>query len=387
MKRFLRFLLKSILFWIVAIPVFLLVRARFLPEVEIPILQYAQITANTDGGNAVSIETFERHLIYLSNDSRCETIRPERLRQYQLWGRPLPAYPLIITIDTPSRDLPELIEPVLEQFGYTAIVALPTAFIADTPANRRSLNGVPLLTWSEIREAEARGLLSFATATRNNPLLSGHENPFNEIRAGRTDYRRALGKKNNVLIYPKEEATPSVQQAARRAKIKVGFDGRNAVATVGPNTDLSALPRVFVRGGSHTFRVHLLQNSVDPDFFGELSVVHESGSPMPASIRGYRQTDYKPFVSLDVNRLENQTEYRLPVPHDLDLPFLVFVFDEFRVIPYFSVSLGRGDVIRDKNYRKPLFKDDGSLDRILRETDEILPSIVPDPVTAETTVQ
>lgn len=387
MKRFLRFLLCSILFWIVVIPVFLLVRARFLPEVEVPILRYSQITAQTDRSDAVSIETFERHLIYLCNDSRCETIRPKRLRQYQLWGRPLPAYPLIITIDVPSRDLPELIEPVLKQFGYTAIVALPTAFIADTPANRRSLNGVPLLTWPEIRDAEARGILSFATATRNNPLLSIHENPFNEIRAGRTDYRRALGKKNDVFICPKEEATPSLQTAAKRAKIGIGFDCRNAIATVGPDTDLSALPRVCVRGGFHTFRVHLLQNSVDPDFYGELRVIHESGSPMPASIRGYRPTDFKPFVAMDVDRLENRTEYRLPVPSELELPFQVFVFDEFRVIPYFSVTLGRGDVIRDKNYRKPLLKDDGSFDRLLRETDDILSSIVPEPITAETTAK
>ena len=71
-----------------------------------------------------------------------------------------------------------------------------------------------------------------------------------------------LGKKNDVFICPKEEATPSLQTAAKRAKIGIGFDCRNAIATVGPDTDLSALPRVCVRGGFHTFRVHLLQNSV-----------------------------------------------------------------------------------------------------------------------------
>lgn len=379
MRRFFRTLFKVLLFWAVALPLVLLVRARFLPEVEVPILHYRQITAEDIGDHATTADEFERHLLYLCNLGKCETIAPQRLRQYQLWGRSLPHYPLIIVIDIPSQDLPDLIEPTLELLNYTAIVALPTTFIGATPAERRSLNGVPLLTWEEIREIEARGRITFATATREYPRLSTHVNPFNEIRAGRTDYRRALDTRNPVFVYPHEASTPEVRAAARQAKIRYGFDRVNAVAKVGPHTDLTALPTIHVRGGKHIFSVSILQNSLDPTYFGELQIVHKAGTPMPASIRAYRPGDYDPFVMQDVPLLETGVEYTSKIPEDLTLPLEVCVFDEFRIIPYFVVSLGRGDIVRESTYRKPLFKDDGSFDFVLPdETDD--PDAGPDAV-------
>ena len=75
---------------------------------------------------------------------------------------------VVITFDDGFRDNFTQALPVLEKFGFTATVYLPTAFISD---QRRSFKGRECLAWGEVAEMHRRGI-RFGSHTVNHPVLN-----------------------------------------------------------------------------------------------------------------------------------------------------------------------------------------------------------------------
>jgi peptidoglycan/xylan/chitin deacetylase (PgdA/CDA1 family) len=74
---------------------------------------------------------------------------------------------VVITFDDGYRDFYHQAFPILNQFGFSATVFLPTAYIAENPA---SFKGTNCLTWTEVRQLSKHGIL-FGSHTVTHPQL------------------------------------------------------------------------------------------------------------------------------------------------------------------------------------------------------------------------
>ena len=236
----------------------LLGRARYLPEVEVPILLYDQVSATPGDAYTVPVDIFYRQMRDLASLGY-KTVSPARLRAYAVWGIPLPEKPFIVTFDNAYLNLLSDVVPILQELDFKAIVNLSTRFIAEKPDGRRTLNGEPMLTWTEIRTALKEGLLDFGGHTRNQVDLLMHEKPFNEIRASRTDIKRATGKTARIFSYPFGNVSPDVAKAAKKARMNFAMTYGDTVAKIGPRTDFLALPRLRVVGGNQAFGIDVVE--------------------------------------------------------------------------------------------------------------------------------
>jgi len=70
-------------------------------------------------------------------------------------GFPSTEKPVVITFDDGYADFYTEAYPVLCQYGYTATVFLPTAYIGDTP---RHFENTACLTWNQVRELSRDGV-------------------------------------------------------------------------------------------------------------------------------------------------------------------------------------------------------------------------------------
>jgi peptidoglycan/xylan/chitin deacetylase (PgdA/CDA1 family) len=74
---------------------------------------------------------------------------------------------VVLTFDDGYADFYTHAFPILKQYGFTATVFLPTAFIGN---GEQGLRGKPHLTWEQVRELQAAGL-TFGSHTVNHPQL------------------------------------------------------------------------------------------------------------------------------------------------------------------------------------------------------------------------
>lgn len=108
--------------------------------------------------------------------------------------------PVVITFDDGYQDFYTEAVPVMREFGFTATMYLPTAYIE---CERRSFRGIHCMTWNEVKEARRAGMI-FGSHTVNHPKLHGM--PWDEIETELRDSRRTvedrLGEVVQDFAYP-----------------------------------------------------------------------------------------------------------------------------------------------------------------------------------------
>jgi peptidoglycan/xylan/chitin deacetylase (PgdA/CDA1 family) len=174
--------------------------------------------------------------------------------------------PVALTFDDGSRDFHNEALPVLAEFGFTATMFLPTAFIGDS---RRSFapNGgsspstlsqglstdFDCLTWPEVRECRKFGI-RFGSHTVSHPKL--YDLPWpdieSEVRDSRSDIEAQLGEPVASFAYP--YAFPQADQkfCARFRETLVASGYQSCVTTIAGRVargdDPFALRRLPVNG-------------------------------------------------------------------------------------------------------------------------------------------
>ncbi|KRG72635.1 hemin storage protein [Stenotrophomonas terrae] len=120
---------------------------------------------------AVSTQNFAAHLDWLSSHGY-HPVSLSQLIDAAHGGPPLPPQPVLLTFDDGLRSAYDKVFPLLQAYHYPAVMAVITDYV-DLPADRRIDYGHrffthdDFLTWAQIREMQASGLVDIASHTDN----------------------------------------------------------------------------------------------------------------------------------------------------------------------------------------------------------------------------
>ena len=229
----------------------LLILFRQQPR-SIPILMYHSVADVVDIAphpyyrTATSPAAFQAQMKFLHENGYVACTPADAVAQLQ--SGEVNGKQVSITFDDGYRDFIECAQPVLERFGFTATVYLPTAFIGD---ERRFFKGRPCLTWPEVRQLQQRGV-SFGSHTATHPQL--REIPAGTIRAELVDSKKAIedqtGRSVTSFAYPYAfpETDRSFKATLRELLVQAGYTSGvcTTVACATAASDPLFLPRLPV---------------------------------------------------------------------------------------------------------------------------------------------
>jgi peptidoglycan/xylan/chitin deacetylase (PgdA/CDA1 family) len=141
-------------------------------KARIPILMYHSISESHEErihpyyGINTSPRLFAEHMKYLS-ENKYAVIALKQAVQFLASGNGAPERCAVITFDDGYRNFYTQAFPILDRYGFTATVFLPTHFIDN---NRQKFNDQDCLNWEEVRELSKTGVI-FGSHSVTHPQL------------------------------------------------------------------------------------------------------------------------------------------------------------------------------------------------------------------------
>ena len=201
----------------------------------IPILMYHSISNDAETGvhpyyrTSTSPQQFASQMKYLRENGYTTCSLAEAVQQLQQQTQAGAKF-VVITFDDGYRDFHQHAFPALSQYGFSATMFLPTAYIGDRPLQ---FKGKDCLTWAEVRELNNHGIL-FGSHTVTHPQLRELSVPAinQEIANSKATIEEKLGSAVDSFAYPyafpqtDSDFTRMLQDSLRRA----GY--QNGVSTI-----------------------------------------------------------------------------------------------------------------------------------------------------------
>ena len=171
---------------------------------RIPILMYHSVSDSDDGSRhpyyrtVTTPKVFEKQIRFLhENGYRTVSVREVSTRLQT----PANAEKLVgITFDDGYEDFYTNAYPILNRYGFSATVFLPTAYISQASGH---FNGARCLTWSQVRELSKDGV-EFGSHTVTHPQLRcvSAAQMRTEVGRSKDDIEENLGERVDTFSYP-----------------------------------------------------------------------------------------------------------------------------------------------------------------------------------------
>ena len=318
--------------------ILLALRAETRRQYSVPILMYHEVGENTNSAWCIPLETFRSQMTSL-REQGFNTILPSDIAAHRKWGKSLPRKPIIITFDDGYLSNLKIVEPVLKKNGLRAIVYLITGQTAETAAERRQYEGKYCLVWPEVCAMQKRRIFAFGGHSHTHRNLAVEANPLPQIAECRCRLLLHGIREPYSFCYPHGEYNQETIKAVKQAGFQTAVVCEDAVASIGPATNLFALPRVSVMGGSHEFK--LLSKQVEPGKQALICRVFHAGIPIEISacLRGNGKTKEIWLPAREVS--PGEFELRFVLPTDIAGPErnLVEIWDKHRLFKLATIKL------------------------------------------------
>lgn len=120
--------------------------------------------------------------------------------------------------------------PILSQYGFTATIFLPTAYIGDSALR---FKGFDCLTWGQVRELRRAGM-NFGSHTVTHPQLRDveHEQLRREVSESKHDIEDQLGEATTAFAYPYAFPETDLKFVSRLRQVLLESGYREGVSTV-----------------------------------------------------------------------------------------------------------------------------------------------------------
>jgi glycosyltransferase involved in cell wall biosynthesis/peptidoglycan/xylan/chitin deacetylase (PgdA/CDA1 family)/SAM-dependent methyltransferase len=217
---------------------------------SLPILMYHSISTDGPAATAryrVRPDAFEAQLRYLRAAGFTTVALPQWFTAVRR-RRPLPARPVVITFDDGYRDFEANAWPLLQRYGFGALVFLVAELIGDSARwDAHFGEPLPLMCWEEIRRLASQGVEFGAHSASHRPMtgLTPTEIAREAIRS-RVIIERGLGQGVDTIAYPYGDTDPIVEHVVGASGFQLGLTCRPGPA--GPRDSALALPRIEVSG-------------------------------------------------------------------------------------------------------------------------------------------
>lgn len=297
-------------------------RAEARRPYSVPILMYHEVGETANSAWCIPIETFRAQMNSLRTQG-FKTILPSDISAHFGWGKPLPRKPVIITFDDGYLCNLNLIEPILKENGLRAVIYLITEQTAETASGRREYEGKKCLVWPEVLAMQNRATFVFGGHAHTHRNLAVEANPLPQVAECRRQLLLHGICEPYSFCYPHGEYNQETIKAVKQAGFQTAVVCEDAVASIGPATNLFTLPRVSVMGGSHEFK--LVNKSVDPKEETLICRIFHAGIPIEISacLRGSGKTKEIWLPAREV--FQGEFELRFVLPSDVAGPVRNFV--------------------------------------------------------------
>ena len=204
-------------------------------ELSLPILMYHSISEEDESRShayfrtCTSLAVFAEQMSCLHRQGYTSCSLSQALNSLGS-GTRFATKPVVITFDDGYTDFYRQAFPVLQQYGFSATVFLPTAYIGERPLQ---FKGRDCLTWAEVRELSNHGIV-FASHTVTHPQL--HELSTSavkeEIVSSKQTIEDRIGSAVDSFAYPFAfpQNDAAFQNMLRDALRTAGY--RNGVCTI-----------------------------------------------------------------------------------------------------------------------------------------------------------
>ena len=255
-------------------------RAEAKRRYSVPILMYHEIGATANSPWCVPEETFRAQIACLKEQG-FQTILPADLGAHFRRGKPLPRKPIILTFDDGYLSNLKIVEPILKEHGFRAMVYLITSQVSETPERRYTYEGKPCLTWPEALAMQKRRVIAFGGHAHNhNNLALDDKAAFQIAECFRQLTLHGICPPYS-FCYPHGQQNQETRRLVRETGFQTAVVCEDAVAEIRPSGDLFALPRVSVMGGKHDFR--LVSGDIDIEKQTLAGRIMHSGIPIEIS--------------------------------------------------------------------------------------------------------
>ncbi|HEX8923921.1 MAG TPA: polysaccharide deacetylase family protein [Patescibacteria group bacterium] len=189
------------------------------PCTQVPVLMYHHIQPEEDAkkngstGLTVTPDWFRKHMAYLK-EKGYTTIWPEALTGFFDKGIKLPAKAVIITLDDAYEDNYTHAYPILKEFGLKATIFTPTGLVMNPD----------YLTWDQIKEMNASGLVYFGNHTWSHHSSAGTlEVQDKEISIADTQLAEHGQNSDKIFAYPYGKPSSDAEMILGKYKYNMAF--------------------------------------------------------------------------------------------------------------------------------------------------------------------
>lgn len=195
------------------------------------ILAYHLVGADTDAPVDIPLEVFRRHLEELRDHAT--VIRLDDAVELLESGDSCEGPAVVLTFDDAYENFHTHVRPVLEEYGFPAMLYVPVDFVDGvTHGPLSGAEFLPACSWPQLVEMVEGGLISVGSHTLSHPdlLLVSDDRAREEIQKSRLRLELRLGRSIDSFCYPKgrwsDDLEPIVAAHYRSAVVGGGVRAR-----------------------------------------------------------------------------------------------------------------------------------------------------------------